>query len=191
MYLEKVEPKNHGRHLWRGCAARSLFSEMVDKKLAAIPLTAAQEVSTKEKPLGLLGGGAPKSERDTARTGGFTLNKLQTNGVHDPNRAAPMSPLRRDDIASRVALARLATQSTQEKSRTARSRQGRRAQVGAPDFVQEPEPESLGIRIAMDDILSIQNMFTRTFPLKHIGDRCHPFTPPLPLSHPLAASIRM
>eukprot|EP00802_Teleaulax_amphioxeia_P011546 Tamp_11579.p1 GENE.Tamp_11579~~Tamp_11579.p1 ORF type:complete len:389 (+),score=87.52 Tamp_11579:100-1167(+) len=87
-----------------------------------------------------------------------------------------MSPERRDDIASRVALARLATQSSQERmlSRTARSRKGRRSQVGAPDFVEEtldPDVSELGINVTMDDVLSIQTMFTRTFPLSHIRDR--------------------
>ena len=29
IYMEKVEPKNEGRHLWRGCAARSLFLSLI------------------------------------------------------------------------------------------------------------------------------------------------------------------
>ena len=66
-------------------------------------------------------------------------------------------------------------QSTREKSRSARSRQGRRSQVGAPDFVEPLDPSSnvvsMGLKVAMDDILSIQTMFTRTFPLAHIRDR--------------------
>ena len=174
IYMEKVEPKNEGRHLWRGCAARSLFSEMVDKKLAATTPAAAPEAAKEKSALGMLGGGGGKSERDSARTG--LLPKLGTANLPPPNRPAPMSPERRDDIASRVALARLATQSSQERmlSRTARSRKGRRSQVGAPDFVEEtldPDVSELGINVTMDDVLSIQTMFTRTFPLSHIRDR--------------------
>lgn len=192
IYMEKVEPKNEGRHLWRGCAARSLFSEMVDKKLAATTPAAGQDPGGGGKSLGLLGG-AGKTERDSARVGGLggTLPKLNTANVPAPSRPAPMSPSRRDDIASRVALARLATQSSQEQMqpRTANSRKGRRSQVGHPDHVEEPEPDAteLGIRVAMDDVLSIQTMFTRTFPLAHIRDRFPPSHPPshLPLcSHP-------
>jgi len=178
IYIEKVEPKNEGRHLWRGCAARSLFSEMVDKKLAPTMLAASIEPS-RDKALG----GAGKTDRDSARTGGLGsmgLPKLNAANVPTPSRPAPLSPSRRDDIASRVALARLATQSSQEQSRTARSRKSRRSQVGHPDHFEEPEPDvtELGMRVAMDDVLSIQTMFTRTFPLAHIRDRCGTHSPP-------------
>lgn len=177
IYMEKVEPKNEGRHLWRGCAARSLFSEMVNKKLSATTPAQPPVVGAHQfKPEGGLqfGGAGGKTEpRDSAR-----LPKLDTNGAAGAGhtaRAAPMSPSKRDDIASRVALARLAMQSTREKSRSARSRQGRRSQVGAPDFVEPLDPSSdvvsMGLKVAMDDILSIQTMFTRTFPLAHIRDR--------------------
>jgi len=173
IYMEKVEPKNEGRHLWRGCAARSLFSEMVDKKLAPTMLAASMEPS-RDKALG----GAGKTDRDSARTGGLGhmgLPMLNAANVPTPSRPAPLSPSRRDDIASRVALARLATQSSQEQSSTARSRKSRRSQVG-PDNFEESEPDvaELGMRVAMDDVLSIQTMFTRTFPLAHIRDRCAP-----------------
>jgi hypothetical protein len=45
--------------------------------------------------------------------------------------------------------------------------------VGNPDFVEEPESDvsEVVINVAMDDVLSIQTMFTRTFPLSHIRDR--------------------
>ena len=176
IYMEKVEPKNEGRHLWRGCAARSLFSEMVDKKLAATTPAAASETTKEKSALGILGGGgAGKTERDSARTG-VLLPKLGTANLPPPNRPAPMSPERRDDIATRVALAHLATQSSQERmqSRTASSRKGRRSQVGAPDFAEEklePDVSELQIKVTMDDVLSIQTMFTRTFPLSHIRER--------------------
>ena len=166
IYMERSEPKNEGRHLWRGCAARSLFSEMVDKKLAATTPAHAQEIG-KDMSHGLLGAG---KDRDSTRAAG--LPKLNAANIPAPNRQAPMSPSQRDDIATRVKLARLAT-ATSQASPTERSRKGRRKQVGNPDFVEEPESDvsEVVINVAMDDVLSIQTMFTRTFPLSHIRDR--------------------
>jgi len=172
IYMEKVEPKNEGRHLWRNAQARSLFSEMIDKKLAATTLAPMQDAG-KDKSRGLLGG-AGKTERDSSRTAGLGggLPKLNADSLQASNRPPPMSPSKRDDIASRVAMARLATQSSLEQSRSARSRKGRRSQVGGREFVEEANNTAeLGIKVAMDDVLSIQTMFTRTFPLAHLRDR--------------------
>ena len=89
IYMEKVEPKNEGRHLWRAAQARSLFSEMIDKKLAATTPAMAQDTG-KDKSRGLLGG-AGKAERDSGMGGG--LPKLNAvDGVQASNRPPPMSP---------------------------------------------------------------------------------------------------
>lgn len=179
-YMQNVEPKNESRHLWKALASRTTFSDMVDKRLAPVVAAAEQRRSQQE--------GAEKEKNkkgwDDNRSSGHRsiLPKLNTAAAVSaslpvPARPAPMSPARRDDIASRVALARMgavrdALGDGALTTRSAKSRQARRVQVfpGHDDAA----PADVGptrLMVTIEDILSIQTMFARTFPLAHIQDR--------------------
>lgn len=187
-YLQNVEPKNEGRHLWRSRASRSTFSDMVDRRLA--PSIKASEQRKLEQE------GAEKdkaTKKEWAKdNGGYksALPKLDTKGASQmmmppDSRAPPLSPSRRDDIASRVAMARMGARkgrstsiSTYEEehgletSRSAKSRRGRRAQVSGPGTSSpDEEEEEQTLSLTIEDVLTMQTMFIRTFPLAHIAER--------------------
>lgn len=173
-YLSNVEPKNEGRHLWRSYAARSMFADLVDKKLA--PTSGPQQEKAKEGKGRRGGGGSEWGGKEAVKQ----LPKLPAT-IPAPSRPPPLSPSKRDDMSSRVALARMGgglkqnakLPKTPDSARSVNSRRKRNQYVNDHGVQDEalPNIEDLELHVTMDDVLSIQTMFTRTFPLAHVQAR--------------------
>lgn len=181
-YLQNVEPKNEGRHLWRSRASRSTFSDMVDRRLAPAIKASDQRKAEQE------GAEKDKSKKGWDKEQGVhksILPKLDTKAAMEmppASKPPPLSPAGRDDIASRVAFARMGTGKNRRgstaheeeplhTSRSAKSRKGRREQVGGPGAHNDDMQETGRLMVTVEDVLTMQTMFVRTFPLSHIAER--------------------
>eukprot|EP00960_Hanusia_phi_P054374 762637-Hanusia_phi.AAC.5 len=103
MYIEKTNPKLRGRHLWRPYAAKSMFSEVLDKKLGQSYADAQEERDAKAaNPF--LWADQDKGSSKTRDTAG--LSQLSLHKVPRAVKPPPLSPIKRDDIATRVAVAK-------------------------------------------------------------------------------------
>mmetsp|Transcript_25976 Transcript_25976/g.85505 ORF Transcript_25976/g.85505 Transcript_25976/m.85505 type:complete len:516 (-) Transcript_25976:266-1813(-) len=165
MYIEKTNPKLRGRHLWRPYAAKSLFSEILDKKLGQT----YAEVQVNQDAKAVKSIVWPDQEREAAKTKESALPHLSMQKVASATRPPPLSPIKRDDIATRIAVAK----ELGKPPESARSVSGRRSHQHVKLYSQSStsSAEAHGLQVTMDDILSLQTMFVHTFPLSHIQER--------------------
>lgn len=171
-YLSNVEPENPSRHLWREHAARSLFADMVDRKLSGTAAAEPDEPASTAPPKDALALDA--SAAHSKHVPRFALQSAAP--AHKP---PPLSMNRADDMESKIAFARLGT-SPQNTTRSQRSRRARRRSVHTPPASDGTSLSGLRaqqrqqLNVTLDDVLALQTLFVRTFPMDELRARLAP-----------------
>jgi hypothetical protein len=169
-YISNVEPTNQSRQTWRAHAARSLFSDMVDKRLGGLEIGEEDQQAAAAQPKDPL---SLDTQPARAKSGVQKPQKLPVPQAQ--TKPPPLSLDRKDDVASRVALARMGE--PQATSRSVRSRRERRrpaksapSQEGGSLLALRAQQRGR-LLATVDDILSLQTLFVRSFPMGEIRAR--------------------